>query len=107
MGGWRAGVSKAVGYGNAVDVDESDLYEYLLDDAATDVVVSYIESVGDGRKFIDRARKLDEKPLLILKAGKGSVGRDGRLFTHRPPCRQVRGLPVRPRAVRVERGSRF
>lgn len=82
MGGWRAGVSKAVGYGNAVDVDESDLYEYLLDDAATDVVVSYIESVGDGRKFIDRARKLDEKkPLLILKAGKGSVGQTA-AFSH-------------------------
>jgi acyl-CoA synthetase (NDP forming) len=82
MGGWRAGLSKAVGYGNAIDVDEADLYEYLLDDAATDVVVSYIESVGDGRKFIDRARKLDEKkPLLILKSGKGSAGQAA-AFSH-------------------------
>ncbi|HXX58558.1 MAG TPA: CoA-binding protein, partial [Thermodesulfovibrionales bacterium] len=54
----HAGVSKAVGYGNAVDIDEADLYEYLADDRKTEVVVSYIESVGDGRKFIEKARLL-------------------------------------------------
>jgi acyl-CoA synthetase (NDP forming) len=70
-----AGVSSAVGYGNAVDVDESDLYEYFAGDKKTEVVVSYIESVGDGRKFIDSARTLSQKkPLIILKAGKGGSG---------------------------------
>lgn len=69
------GVSKAVGYGNAVDIDESDLYEYLCRDKETDVVVSYIESLGDGRKFIESARKLtEEKSLIILKSGKGESG---------------------------------
>ncbi|MCL5238299.1 MAG: acetate--CoA ligase family protein [Nitrospirae bacterium] len=71
----NVGVSKAVGYGNAVDIDESDLYEYLATDKDTDVVISYIESLGDGRKFIDKAKKLsEEKPLLILKPGKGASG---------------------------------
>lgn len=70
-----AGVSSAVGYGNAVDIDESDLYEYFAGDEKTAVVVSYIESVGDGRKFIESARALSEKkPLIILKAGKGESG---------------------------------
>lgn len=70
-----AGVSSAVGYGNAVDIDESDLYEHFARDETTDVVVSYIESVGDGRKFIRSARTLSEKkPLVILKAGKGERG---------------------------------
>jgi acyl-CoA synthetase (NDP forming) len=78
----NAGVSKAIGYGNAVDVAEADLYEYLAYDKKTDVVISYIESVDDGRKFIARAKELtDKKPLLILKAGKGSSGQAA-AFSH-------------------------
>ena len=69
------GVSKAVGYGNALDIDESDLYEYLLLDKKTDVVVSYIESLGDGRRFIEKAKELSgRKSLIILKSGKGESG---------------------------------
>lgn len=69
------GISRAVAYGNALDIDESDLYEYLAGNKETDVVISYIESVRDGRRFIDRARFLTErKPLLVLKSGKGSSG---------------------------------
>lgn len=65
------GISRAVNYGNAVDIDESDLYEYLTHDKYSDVVISYIESLGDGRKFIERARELSEKkPFIILKSGK-------------------------------------
>ncbi|HET6515241.1 MAG TPA: acetate--CoA ligase family protein [Thermodesulfovibrionales bacterium] len=76
------GISKAVGYGNAVDVDESDLYDYLSGDSRTDVVVSYIESVADGRKFIARAKALSErKPLIVLKAGKGGSGQEA-AFSH-------------------------
>jgi acyl-CoA synthetase (NDP forming) len=71
----HAGASGAVGYGNAVDINESDLFDHFADDAKTDVVVSYVESVGDGRRFIERAKALSEKkPLLILKAGKGASG---------------------------------
>jgi acyl-CoA synthetase (NDP forming) len=78
----RTGVSKVVGYGNAMDVDESDLYEYLSDDKDTGVVVSYIESVADGRRFIEKAKKLSEKkPLIILKSGKGESGQTA-AFSH-------------------------
>ncbi|MEW6001457.1 MAG: CoA-binding protein [Nitrospirota bacterium] len=71
----NVGISRAVHYGNAIDIDESDLYEYLMHDRDTDVVISYIESVGDGRKFIKNATVLSEKkPLIILKSGKGSRG---------------------------------
>jgi acyl-CoA synthetase (NDP forming) len=78
----RTGVSKVVGYGNALDIDEAELYEYLAEDKATDVVVSYIESVADGRKFIEKARKLSEmKPLIILKSGKGESGKAA-AFSH-------------------------
>ncbi|MCL5021981.1 MAG: CoA-binding protein [Nitrospirae bacterium] len=76
------GISKAVGYGNAVDIDESDLFEYFLGDRETDVVVSYIESLGDGRKFVEKAQALSErKSLVILKAGKGTSG-SAAAFSH-------------------------
>ncbi|MDO9289305.1 MAG: hypothetical protein Q7T83_11010, partial [Thermodesulfovibrionales bacterium] len=51
-------------------------------DRRTDVVISYIESVGDGRKFIEKAKALSKKkPLLILKAGKGESGQAA-AFSH-------------------------
>ncbi len=69
------GISKAVNYGNAVDIDESDLFEYLTHDEYSEVVISYIESIGDGRKFVRKARELSEKkPFIVLKSGKGVSG---------------------------------
>jgi acyl-CoA synthetase (NDP forming) len=78
----HTGVSRVVGYGNAMDIDEAEIYEYLADDKETDVVVSYLESVGDGRRFIAKARELSErKPLIILKSGKGESGQAA-AFSH-------------------------
>ncbi len=78
----NSGISKAIGYGNAIDIDEADLFEYLAEDRRTDVVISYIESVGDGRKFIEKATALSKKkPLLILKSGKGESGQSA-AFSH-------------------------
>src|SRR3989339_767317 len=78
----NTGVSKAIGYGNAIDINEADIYEYLANDKSTGVVISYIESLGDGRKFIEKAKVLSEKkPLLILKAGKGVSGQAA-AFSH-------------------------
>jgi acyl-CoA synthetase (NDP forming) len=71
----KIGISRAVTYGNAVDIDETDLYEYLGSDKQTGVVVSYIESVGDGRKFVEAAQRLSrKKSLIVLKSGKGTRG---------------------------------
>jgi acyl-CoA synthetase (NDP forming) len=78
----NTGISKAIGYGNAIDIDESDLYGYLAEDEQTQVVISYIESVGDGRKFIEKAKVLSyKKPFIILKAGKGLSGEKA-AFSH-------------------------
>ncbi|BCB95789.1 acetate--CoA ligase [Dissulfurispira thermophila] len=78
----NTGISKAIGYGNAIDIDESDIYEYLCEDKDTQVVISYIESVGDGRKFIEKAKMVSEKkPFIILKAGKGLSGEKA-AFSH-------------------------
>ncbi len=64
------GVGKFVSYGNAMDVDESDLMEYFANDPDTKVVVMYLEGVGNGRKFFEAAKKHAwKKPMVVLKGG--------------------------------------
>lgn len=73
----KVGVSKALNYGNAVDINESDLFGYVSGDEKTELVVCYLESVEDGRRFIREARRLSRrKPLIVLKAGKTEGGRE-------------------------------
>jgi len=75
LGAANIGISKAVNYGNAVDIDESDLYDYFIRDEYSDIVISYVESLSNGRKFVEKAKELSEKKaFLLLKSGKGSSG---------------------------------
>lgn len=91
------GVSRGANYGNAVDIDAPDLYDYLAEDPDTEVVVSYLESVGNGRLFIDAARRLAaRKPLLILKAGKGQGGANGGIFPYGTAGRPIRRVQFDP-----------
>lgn len=69
------GVSKMVSYGNRVDVDEGDLIAYLAADPDTKVIGSYLEGLGDGRKFLEGveiARKAG-KPVIVFKTGRNKV----------------------------------
>lgn len=70
------GLSKFVSYGNAADVDESELIEFLMLDPKTKIITAYIEGVEDGRKFMNAIRKAlrRQKPVVILKAGKSERG---------------------------------
>ena len=70
-----AGVARVVSYGNKVDVDESDCIEFLADDEATKAIALYIESVGNGRRFLAVAsRCVQKKPVVALKVGKKEPG---------------------------------
>ncbi len=67
--------SKAVSYGNAADVDESELLDYFAADSDTKMVAAYIEGVKDGRRFFEACHKLAAlKPLIILKGGSTGAG---------------------------------
>jgi len=67
--------SKVISYGNACDIDESDLMEYFVQDSETDMVAAYIEGVKDGRRFREVIHKLSAvKPVVVLKAGCGPAG---------------------------------
>ena len=69
------GVSKICDYGNKCDVDECDLLEYLESDPATNVITMYLESIRDGRRFLDISRRVAaQKPVLILKSGRTKEG---------------------------------
>jgi acyl-CoA synthetase (NDP forming) len=98
--------SKAVSYGNATDIDESELLEYLADDAETEIITAYIEGVKDGRSFFQAMRKAAAaKPVIILKGGRTEAGSRA-VFSHTASlagsiqvfdalCRQVGALRVK------------
>jgi acyl-CoA synthetase (NDP forming) len=66
---------KAVNYGNALDLDESDFLDYLADDPETQVVGAYIEGVRDGRRFLAALRRTAaRKPTVVHKGGRTAAG---------------------------------
>lgn len=76
------GVSKFVSYGNAAGLDETDFLEFFGKDVGTRAVVVYVESIKDGKRFIEAAKKITkEKPVVVLKAGKMQRGADA-IFSH-------------------------
>ena len=71
------GLSKMVSYGNRSDVDEADMIWYLANDPQTKVIALYVEGFGDGRKFINTAKKVmkeKKKPVVIWKSGRSVLG---------------------------------
>jgi acyl-CoA synthetase (NDP forming) len=67
--------SKVIGFGNALDLNESDFLEYLTDDPATKIILFYIEGVKDGPRFLRTLRRAAEsKPTIVIKGGKGEAG---------------------------------
>ena len=71
------GLSKMVSYGNRSDVDEADMIWYLADDPQTKVIALYVEGFGDGRKFVNTAKRVmaeKKKPVVIWKSGRSEAG---------------------------------
>jgi 3-hydroxypropionyl-CoA synthetase (ADP-forming) len=71
------GMSKLISYGNRSDVDEADMIWYLSEDPQTNVIGLYVEGLGDGRKFINTARKVikeKNKPIVVFKNGRSDRG---------------------------------
>jgi acetyl coenzyme A synthetase (ADP forming)-like protein len=71
----RLGLSSFVSVGNKADVSSNDLLEYWEDDPNTDVVLLYLESFGNPRKFGRVARRVARtKPIVAMKAGRTVAG---------------------------------
>lgn len=70
------GFSQLVSLGNQVDVNETDALAALAGDAPTRVIVLYMESVSNGRRFVEVARQVTrQKPVVALKAGRSESGK--------------------------------
>ncbi len=68
------GLSTFVSAGNRADVSGNDLLQYWQTDPSTDVVLLYLESFGNPRKFARLARRLARtKPIVAVKSGRNAV----------------------------------
>ena len=67
------GISKIIGVGNKLDIDDDDLIDYFSKDPDTNVIGLYIEGVKDGRAFMNSIKACN-KPVLVVKAGKSAAG---------------------------------
>ena len=70
------GLSAFVSIGNKADVSTNDLLEWWEEDEATALVLMYVESFGNPRRFGRLARRIARrKPILALKSGTSASGR--------------------------------
>ena len=69
------GISEFVSVGNKGDVSGNDLLQFWEDDPRTDVILLYLESFGNPRKFARIARRVSRrKPIVAVKAGRTPAG---------------------------------
>ncbi len=69
------GISSFASIGNKADVSANDLLQYWAEDSRTDVILLYLESFGNPRKFAEIARRVGRsKPILAVKAGRSDAG---------------------------------
>ena len=86
------GISTFVDVGAKADVSGNDVLQYWEEDGRTDVVLLYLESFGNPRKFTRIVRRLSRhKPVVAVKAAEAVLGRG------RPPSAQVTGTDAWPR----------
>jgi acetyl coenzyme A synthetase (ADP forming)-like protein len=72
----RQGLSTFVSVGNKADVSGNDLLQYWESDTSTKVILLYLESFGNPRRFARIARRVGRnKPIVAVKAGRSSAGR--------------------------------
>ncbi|EOM78222.1 bifunctional GNAT family N-acetyltransferase/acetate--CoA ligase family protein [Rhodococcus rhodnii] len=86
------GVSSFVSAGNRADVSGNDLLQYWDTDAATEVILLYLESFGNPRKFSRIARRVARsKPIVAVKSGRHAV----------PPALAATGVEIDDSIVRA------
>ncbi len=67
------GLNKFVSVGNMINIEAEDMLEYLIEDDGTELIFVYLESIRDGRRLMEVAKK-SKKPILAFKANIGNLG---------------------------------
>ena len=69
------GFSRIVSLGNKADLSEVDFLEALEEDPNTSVILLYLESIEDGRRFVEVASRVSQrKPVVLIKGGITEAG---------------------------------
>ena len=69
------GISSFVSVGNKADVSSNDLIQYWAEDPNTSVILLYLESFGNPKKFSEIARRVARtKPIVAVKSGRSAAG---------------------------------
>lgn len=69
------GISTFVSVGNKADISGNDLLRYWESDDDTDVILLYLESFGNPKKFSEIARRVGrKKPIAVVKSGRSTAG---------------------------------
>ncbi|WP_030803120.1 bifunctional GNAT family N-acetyltransferase/acetate--CoA ligase family protein [Streptomyces sp. NRRL F-2799] len=96
------GVSTFVSSGNRADVSGNDLLQYWFDDPDTDVVLMYLESIGNPRKFTRLARRTAAAKPLVVVQGAGSAPQGHAVRATRLPHATVSALLRQAGVIRVD-----
>ena len=94
------GISLFVGSGNEAVVTCSDYLEYLAEHSSSRTIMLYLESMREGRRFLETAKQINrKKPIIVLKGGRTEAGRaasashtgsmSGEVRVFRAACRQA------------------
>ena len=69
------GFHSFISLGNKADLDEVDFIEAMGEDEGVGVILLYVESIEDGRRFIEvSSRVTQKKPIIVLKGGTSTAG---------------------------------
>ncbi|OKK13371.1 bifunctional acetate--CoA ligase family protein/GNAT family N-acetyltransferase [Streptomyces sp. CB02400] len=98
------GVSTFVSSGNRADVSGNDVLQYWYEDPDTDVVLMYLESIGNPRKFTRLARRTAAaKPLVVVQGARHGAGPRGHAVrATRLPHSTVSALLRQAGVIRVD-----
>ncbi|MEU1850998.1 GNAT family N-acetyltransferase [Streptomyces sp. NPDC019990] len=98
------GVSTFVSSGNRADVSGNDLLQYWYEDPGTDVVLMYLESIGNPRKFTRLARRTAAaKPLVVVQGARHGAAPQGHAVrATRLPHTTVSALLRQAGVIRVD-----
>lgn len=71
--GYGRWISKFVSFGNAIDINETHILDYLEEDDQTKVIFTFLEGFKNGREFMKRAKEI-QKPMIMIKANRTVAG---------------------------------
>ena len=105
------GISSFVAVGNKADVSGNDLLQYWEADPTTAVILLYLESFGNPRKFSRVARRVGRtKPIVAVKSGRSPAGArvaSARSASGRGTDRAVQALFRQAGVIRVDTVAEF